>query len=177
MAVIGCVCPARPDGQVRHPDGDTVRLAARLGFLDVMAARSSIVAAQREDPEAGAGVFLAVMAEALVVAGIESWTLVDAKGKAVPVTRAAVRSFLDDHIEEGMVIADEAFEAYYEKYLAPLVEGASTSSPPTPTDESTSPTSTASPKPRKRSKPSSITTSPMDVTETMAASHGGGYSS
>jgi len=177
MAVIECVCPARPDGQTRHPDGDTVRLRDRLGFRDALSTRNSIVASQQEDARVAGFDLMATMTEAFLLVGIESWTLVDAKGKPVPVSRDAVRAFLDDHIEEAMIVGDEAITGYYDRYIAPLVDRASKSSPPTPTEDSTSPKNGSSPRPRKRSRPSSITTSQTDVTETMAASHGGGYSS
>ncbi len=173
MAVIECVCPLRPDGAVRHPDGDTIRLSPKLGFLEVASARNSIVIAQQEDAGAGSGILLAAMTEAFLVVGIESWTLVDEKAKPIPVNRPAVRSFLNDHIEEAMDVGNEAIELYYERYLAPLVDRAPKSSPPTQTDGLTSPTSGASPKLRKRSRPSSITTSQTEGTGTMAASRAG----
>lgn len=171
MATIECACP----GDVRHPDGDVVTLRERLDFRSALTARNAIVVLKSEDPDASPGEILAALTETYLLVGIESWTLVDARGKPVPVSKAAIRALMDEHQESAMAIGDEADGLYNEAVIGPLVRRASTSSPPTPIGRSTSARSGGAP--RKRSKPSSTTASPTAVTERMSASPGGGSSS
>ncbi len=174
MAVIDCVCPSRPDGSARHPDGDTVTLRPKLDFRSALHARNTVILLRQEGVEDVAEI-LASLTEVYLRVGIESWTLVDAKGKAVPVSRDAVRDLMTDHPEAAMTIGDEADELYSEAVISPLVARASTSSPPTPTKDSTSVTNGSSPTPRKRSKPSSTITTRTDGTGTTSPLHAGGY--
>lgn len=187
MATIPCVCPPkRIDetgiSEVRHPDGDTVTLRERLDFRAALTARNAVNVLKVEDPQAGAGEVLAVLTEAYLIGGIESWTLVhlDAEDrnrlKALPVSRATVRAFMADHVDEASLVGDEADELYSKAVLGPLVARASGSLPVTPTPDSTSPTTKSSETLPKRSKQSSITTIPTGGTEQMSASRGGGYS-
>lgn len=173
MATIECVCPTA--GDVRHPDGDVVTLRERLDFRSALTARNAIVVLKTEDPDAPAGEVLAALTETYLLVGIESWTFVDARGKPVPVSRAAVRAFMDEHQEAAMSLGDEADGLYNEAVVGPLVRKASNSSPPTPIGASTSAKGGGSP--RKRPKPSSTSTSPTDVTERMSASPAGGSNS
>ncbi len=176
MAVIDCVCPQRPDGSARHPDGDTVTLRPKLDFRSALHARNTVILLRQEGVEDVAEI-LASLTEVYLRVGIESWTLVDAKGKAVPVSRDAVRDFMAAHPDEATTIGDEADELYSEAVISPLVARASTSSPPTPTNGSTSATNGSSQTPRKRSKPSLTTTTRTDGTGTTSPLHAGGFSS
>jgi hypothetical protein len=176
MTVIACVCPPKPDGSPRH-EHDTIKLRPKLDFRSALWCRNTIVVVRTQDPDAGEAEMMAAMAEAFLMVGIESWSLVDAKGKLVPVSRRAVRQFMDDNVTEAMKVSDDAVETYYAAVIDPLVKAASTSSPRTPTTDLTSRTSGSSRARRKPSKPSLITTSRTDVIEPISASHGGGYSS
>jgi hypothetical protein len=176
MARIDCVCPVRPDGTLRHPNGDTVTLRKKLDFRSALQARNTVILIKQEDADANAAEILAALTEVYMLVGIESWTLQDARGKPVEVTRAAIRAFVADHPIEAQDVGDEADGLYSEAVILPLVKRAATYSPPTPMSASTSVTNGSRPAPRKRSKPSSITTSPTVVTERMSASPDGGYS-
>ncbi len=177
MAVIPCVCPPKADGEPRHPNGDTVKLRPKLDFRSALAARNVIILAKQEDENIGAGELLAMLTETYLLLGVESWTLTDGKGKAVPVSRSAIRDLMAEHSDAAMTVGDEADGLYSEAVITPLVARASTYSPPTPINGSTSAMSGRSPVPRKPSKRSLTTTTPTDVIETMSASPGGGYSS
>ena len=177
MATINCICPPKPDGTARHPNGDTVRLRETLDFKAGLTARNRIILLRQDDPDVGGAEMLAELTEVYLLAGIESWTFLDAKGKPVEVSKPAIRAFIAAHPMEAMDVGDEADALYSEAVIAPLVARASSSSPRTPTDESTSATSGSSPSPRKPSKRSSITTIPTGGTERMSASPAGGYRS
>lgn len=164
MATIECICPPKADGGVRHPDGDTVTLRERLDFRSALTARNAIALAQSEGGSTAE--ILAALTESYVFLGIESWTVVDAKGKPVEVSRAAIRDYLLDDPEAAMTVADEADELYREAVIAPLVARASKSSPTTPTNGSTYRTNGSRPKRPKPSKPSSTTTTRTGATVT-----------
>ncbi len=106
---------------------------------------------------------MAALTEAFMLEGIESWTLVDAKGKPVEVTKTAIRDFMAEHQDAAMEVGDDAFAKYQEAVVAPLVARASNSSTISPPDASTSRTTGSGPKPLKQSKPSSTTTSRTDA--------------
>jgi hypothetical protein len=165
VARIGCVCPPRADGSTRHPDGDEVRLRERLDFRASVTVRQAVTLLNQDDPDADTAEILAVFTEQCLLFGIESWTLVDADGKPVPVTRTAIRAFMADHLEHALTVGDEADEKYTATVLLPLVQRAQNSSPRTPTDASTSAPSGSTPTPPTPSSPSSTTTSPTDATE------------
>lgn len=159
MAQIDCICPPKADGEPRHPGGDTVALRERLDFRSALTARNAFLVLKAEDPDATTADVLAVLTETYLLLGVESWTAVDAKGKPVPVSKAAIREMLFSHPEAAMVVGDEADSLYAEAVINPLVARASTSSLGTPTPASTSATTTTSPTPPKPSKRSSTTTS------------------
>jgi hypothetical protein len=166
---IECICPPRADGEPRHPAGDTVTLRERLDFRAALTARNAIFLLKTEDPDATAAEILAVLTETFIVVGVESWSVVDAKGVPVAPTKAAIREHLISRVDQAMTVGNEAFELYGEAVMVPLVALAQTSSPPTPTSESTSATGPSSAKRRKPSRPSSITPFPTDVTVTTSS--------
>lgn len=176
MATIECVCPPKPDGSVRHPNGDTVNLRETLDFRSALTARNTVILIKQEDPDASAAEILASLTEVYLLVGVKSWTLTDARGKAIEPNRTTIREFIAEHPQEAMEVGDAADMLYSEAVITPLVARASSSSPPTPIAASTSVTNGRSPGPRKRPKPSLITTSPTDDTGKMSASPGGGYS-
>ena len=177
MAVIPCVCPPKADGEPRHPNGDKVNLRPKLDFKDGLWLRQSIIRVKQNDAESDEAEMLAVLTEASLLAGIESWTLTDAKGKPVDVDRTAIRAFMNDHQMEATAVGDEAIALYYDTVIGPLVAAAQTSSQPTPITASISPMNGPSRQARRQSKRSSTTTTPTADTERMSASPGGGYSS
>lgn len=184
---IECVCPPKADGQTRHPDGDTVTLRERLDFRGASAARWAAAIYRETTPGATTAQILATLSEQFVIGGIEGWTLVDSRGKAVPVNETTIRDLMENHVHEALVIADVADGLYSEAAVSPLAQKASKSSPPMQTADSTShgrqpvaignsgstsPTST--PKPSRRS---STTTSPTDATGPTTASLAGASNS
>lgn len=177
-ATIRCVCPPKADGP-RH-DQDTITFRDRLDFRQALTMRKAIALAKADDPDISAAEILALLTEHYLLEGIEAWTLVDAKGKGVEPSKAAIRDFLADHPEEAMAAGDEADELYGPVILLPLLAratGNSTSSPGTPTTPSTS-QRTGSPRKRpKNSKPSSTSTTRTDGTATITSLHGGDSSS
>lgn len=177
MAHIECICPALPDGTPRHPEGDTVTLRPSLGFRGAIAARNTIAMSYLEDPESSEAAIFAGLSEVYLVNGIESWTVVDQDGDPVAPTKSEIRARLLSHPMTALAVVDEADALYTPEVVLPLLDLASTSSPPSPTNASTS-VPTASPtKPPTPSKPSSTSTSPMDDTETTSPSLVGASSS
>jgi len=179
VAVIECVCPVRPDGAVRHPEGDTVNLRERLPFQSALAARNTVILMRQGDDEtepSTSAEILAALTEVYLFHGIKSWTLTDAKAKPIEPNRHTIRAFIEEHPDAAMTVGDEADGLYSEAVITPLVARASASSPPTPIEASTSATNGQSQAPRRRSKPSLITTIQTEDTGKMSASHGGGYS-
>lgn len=166
MVEIECICPPKADGSPRHPSGDTVTLRERLDFRAALTARNTMILTKTEDPDASTAEILAALTETYLLVGVESWSLQDAKGKPVEVTKANIRECLLSHPNVAMTVGNAADELYSESVILPLMALARTSSPPMPTSESTSvprPSSARRPKP---SKPSSITPFPMDATGT-----------
>lgn len=169
---IPCVCPPLTDGQPRH-ETDTVTLRDRLGFRAALTARNAILVAKQEDDRASVPEILAAMTEAYLVQGVESWTLADQKNKPLPLTLANLREFMDEHVDEAMLVSDAADELYAKAVIDPLVRTASKSSPDTRTASSTSATTGSASTRQKRQKPSSTTTSQTDGTGTMYLSRAG----
>ncbi len=176
MAEIECVCPAKPDGSARHPEGDTITLRPTLDFRAAVTVRNIMGLLAGQDGIDDADI-LAALTEKYLYLGIESWTLVDAKNKPVPVTRGAIAEFLLADPIIATSVGDEADELYTSAVVLPLLARLSTSSVPTPTDASTS-AQTASPTPLpKRPKRSSTTTTRTDGIGTITALPGGGSNS
>lgn len=174
---IECICPPKADGSARHSEDD-IRLRPRLDFRDGIAVRNAIGILYAEDPDASTGDVLAVMSEKYLIAGIESWTLVDSNGKPVEPTRPNIRALLlDAHPDVAMDVVDEADELYREAVIAPLVKKAQQSSATTPTEPTTSAPSDYSPENQNHSRPSSISTSPTVAIEATSLSPVGGSNS
>lgn len=178
MANIDCVCPPKADGEPRHPDGDTVTLRERLDFPAATAINYALRQAREEDPDVDGATMLAVMSEKYLLFGIESWSIVDEKGKPLEVTKPNIRSVLLTRDLVALApIVNEADVIYQPQVLAPLVAAAQKSSSSTPTEPLTSPP-TDSPVPlQKRSKRSSTSTIPTADTEMTSQSPDGGSSS
>lgn len=174
---IGCLCPARADGTPRHPDGDTVTLRERLDFRAALTARNAMSLVRIDNPGAGAADMLAALTETYLILGIESWTLTNGTGAALPVSAESIRAHLLADVDAALTVADAADELYAAAVILPLVARASKSSPPTPTNGSMSPTTESSPRPPKPSRRSSTTTTPTDATGTTSPSPAGASSS
>lgn len=182
---IPCPCPPKADGATRH-ESDTVTLMDPLPFRQHLILANTIPQVYRDDPDASVPELIATLIEAYVLNCIGSWTLVDDKDKAVPVTKADIRERLLPHYEAAALVGDAADDLYSERVTAPLVQRASSSWESPSLDESTSPpTDGGSPtaevgnstsKRRKSptpSKPSSTSTTPTDGIVTTASWHGG----
>lgn len=173
---INCPCPPKADGGTRH-DADTVTLRDRLDFHGAISTRNQIAMLYLEDAAASAGEVLAVLSESYILFGVESWTLVDEKGKAIIVTRPAIREHLLGAPESIGELIEAADELYAPQVMLPLLAAAQKSSPPSPIKRSTSAkkaSGTPHPTPLKRS---STTTTPTGDTGTTSASPDGGSSS
>jgi len=172
---ISCVCPPLANGGPRH-SVDDITLRDRLAFRAALTVRNTIIVTKSEDAQASIAEILASLTEVYLLEGIEGWSIVDQRNKAVPVSRETVRAFMDEHPDEAMTVGDAADGLYVEAVMRPLLKTASTSSQPTQTTESTSPTIGSEPKPRKHSKPSSTASTQMDGTGTTSSLPGGAYS-
>ena len=187
---IPCPCPSKADGAKRH-ETDTVTLRAVIDFPTAVLLQKSvqtalIEAAQEGQKHIGTPDVLAMMTQFYVRNCIEAWTLVDAKGQGLEVSRQNIRLHLESNLDAALVVADAADAAYAEVVL-PLVQRVVSSLRPTPTveeqssstDESSPPTSaktSGSPKRPKPSKPSSISTIPTVVTGPISGLPDGGSS-
>jgi hypothetical protein len=165
---ITCVCPDK-DGQTRHPDGDRLTLRDKLDFHSVRTMRNEVRVLKTREEEASTAEILATLTEAYLIHGIESWTLVDDKGKPLEVSRRAINDRLLP-TDAAEIVGDAADELYQEVVLLPLVARGQNSSPTTPTNGSTSATTVSSSKPPKPSKRSSISTTRTVATETTSLS-------
>lgn len=172
---INCICPTKADGAPRH-NQDRVTLPDTLDFRTALTVRQT-VAMEMATRSSSLAAVIGLLIEAYLLYCIESWTLVDEKGKPVPVSRQAVQERLLTHFDEAEKVGDAADDLYTEKVVLPLVNGASKSSPVTPTPGSTSPTNGHGTKRPRPSKRSSTSTTPMVVTGPMAASPAGVSSS
>jgi hypothetical protein len=175
MVTVECLCPPTPAGETRHPDGDTIELRERLDFRSALTARNTIVMLNQEAAETPE--ILAALTETYLLLGIASWSVVDAKGKAVEPNKATIREYLLSRPDTAMAVGDEADALYSDAVITPLVVRAQTSSPHTLTNGSTSATNGSAPKPRTRSKRSSTTTSQTAVIEPTSAPPDGDSSS
>lgn len=161
MVTIPCICPGR------HAS-DTVELRSHLGPVDALTCRNALATLFAADPDAGIPEALAVLQVEYVLRGVVAWSLTEADGSPIPVTRAAIRQYLAnlDRPEVLYAVADAADDLYRESVMLPLLRTASTSSPPGPTGASTSaPTDSTSSPPTPFSRFSTSTTQ-TDATAT-----------
>lgn len=174
MVTVECLCPPNAAGEARHPDGDTITLRERLDFRAAATVRNRLAVANEENLIEGE--ILAVLVETYLLLGITAWSVVDEKGKPVPPSRENIAEYLLTNYDAATAVGNAADELYTKAVILPLLNRASSSSPPTPIAASTSAKPSATPKPSKRSKPSSITTIPTDATETTLRSLAGASS-
>ena len=174
MVAIACPCPPLADGGRRH-ESDEVTLRERLGFVEASAVRNgiSLRRAEMDVEDLETAEILAVLTEGYILYGVSSWTLQDEAGKPLPVNRATIREHLLSNWEVASVLADAADEVYGPAVMLPLLVRASTSSRPSPTEESTSASRPSGMPARKPSKPSSISTIPTADTATITSSPDG----
>lgn len=169
---IPCPCPGTPH------DSDTVTVEEPLSFRTRQSLRRSISWAREVTPDFTDGEIFSTLDEGFLVYCITGWTLVgpNEKGKIGPLapSRENIREIILTNDDLAMPIVKVCNERYQDLVLRPLLVGASTSLPPSPTEPPTSPTNGNGQTPRpKRSKPSSITTIPTVVTGPMPTSPGG----
>lgn len=168
---IPCLCQGR-----KHEKGDTVVLRDRLDFRTAIAMRNTVAVLYAEEPDADIADVMAALTDAYLTRGIESWTLRDKDGKAIPPSRANIRSVLMANQEAAEVVGDVADDLYQAMVMLPLLRKASQSSPATPTTDSTSPPTGSSTTTPKKSKRSSTSTSLTVVTEATSSSLDGASS-
>lgn len=154
-----CLCPGTP-----HADGDFVYIRPKLGLAGGIAIQKLVIDANNAVNPMDTAELTGVLAEGYLIHGIVDWNLVGESGPII-ITADSIRAHLLNDFERSVAVADAADDLYMKAVLAPLLNRARTSSGSTLTNGSTSarrePTST---RPR-RSKQSSTSTSPTDVTE------------
>ena len=168
--VIRCVCPGAPH------ESDTVTLRDPLDFRTAITLRQSVAALyvgpSGETQQPTVAEVTGLLIESYLLYTIASWTLVDERGKPVPVSRENVIGLLmHDNPIEAAAIGDAANELYMDKVVLPLLLAASGSSRPTPTKRSTSRTNGSPRGTAKRSSPSSITSIPTVGTARTSRPH------
>lgn len=173
---IRCICPPKAGGQPRH-DHDTVTLREKMDFRSSIAIRNALALEANDEGNVDMADLLAILTERFILYGIERWTIVDAKGQAVPVSHDAIRRLILEDIDIATDIGDAADERYREAVMLPLARRGQTSSPGSPTNGSTSPRTSSSTRPRKPSRRSSITTITTAATEVTSSSLDGVSSS
>lgn len=165
---IPCVCPGTPH------DEDVVTLKDRLSFHEATAIRKGIRLATDDDDPMATEERLARAVEGYILQGIAAWTLVDERGKRLPVSRVAIAEHILAHDEAAFLVGEAADPLYAGAVVLPLLRRASSSSPSTPTASSTSPTNGGRPTPLpKRSSRSSTTSTPTGGTGTTRSPRGG----
>lgn len=174
MVTVNCLCPPRADGTPRHPDGDKITLRPRLDFRSATTVRNAVGLARVEDPDLSAAEILAILTEHYVLHGVEGWTVVDEKGKPLPVTKPNLRAILLTNDVAATTVGDAADAVYQEQILGPLVSKASTSSPPGPTTDSMSASTDSPSSIPNPSSPSSTSTIPTAATGTITSLPAGG---
>ncbi len=178
MTKIDCICPPQA-GETRHPEGDTVTLRPKLDFVTAATIQHTISVVRLEDRQVDIEEVLGRLTQAYVKYGVQSWTVVDAEGKPVPVNPGTVEDVLFPNLTAAMIVGDEADELYSGAILLPLLQRASTSSPDTSMPDETSPptSSQENPEPPTPLRRSSTGTTQTDGTETTSSSPDGDSSS
>jgi hypothetical protein len=175
---IRCICPPKANGDPRH-ESDTIELREKMDFRSSIAIRNALALESGQvgdDGQLDMADVLAILTERFVLYGIQSWTIVDAKGKPVDVSHQTIRELILTDIDVATDIGDEADARYREAVMLPLIRRGSTSSPDSPIAESTSAPKPQSTKPRTRSSRSSITSIPTADIATTSSSLAGGSS-
>jgi hypothetical protein len=155
---IDCICPGSPH------EKDTISLREKLDFRQGAGIRWAVVLAKQTDPDVSTPEILALLTEGYLLEGIEAWTLVDEKRKAIAVSKPAIREHLLSNQVAATKVGDAA-DLLYSEVMLPLLMTAFRSSPDMPTDESTSATNGSSLEPPTPLRPSSTFTIPTDDTE------------
>jgi len=173
---IPCPCPEK-DGEPRH-ESDTVTLFDVLDFHRATVVTKSVQFIDSDDDAVRSAEVLATLTEFYILMGIQRWTLRDASNKPVEVNSAAIRSHILGRPDIAAIVANQADDLYSKAILLPLLARASNFSPPSPTNGQTSPKRAGEqPKRPRPSRRSSISTIPMDATETTSSSLDGVSSS
>lgn len=157
---IPCPCKGTP-----HPDGDTVGLLPKLGLRGGVSVQTAIYAALQGGPIA-ATEMTGILAEAYVLNGVATWSLVDPLGQPLEVNRENIVAYLLSDFNVSAAVADKCDELYMQPVVSPLALVASTSSPNGSTSAPTSVPNGHTPKRPKRSKRSSTSTTTTGVTAT-----------
>lgn len=130
--------------------------------------RNAAIVLKATDPGVSVGGVMAALTEAYILAGVESWTVQDDKGKPVQPDQQAIRDILLASIDDAMLVG-EAADEQYGAVMRPLILRAFRPSPTSQTDASTSATNGSQRKPRKPSQRSSTTTTRTADTATISS--------
>ena len=168
--VLGCTCPGSPH------QADRIKLFDPLPFAKAIICRQTIAALFAGDEPPSEAEMSAAVFEVYLLHCVQAWTRTDAKRKALPLSRPALREFMEHWPVEAAAVADAANELYIDKVVLPLLQAALRSSPTTPTASETSPRSGRSKTPRTRSSQSSTTSTQTDGTGATFTSLDGGSS-
>lgn len=131
-----CSCPGQP-----HAAGDFAYLKPQADLSIGLAAHTAIFNSGTDVEE-----LQVALGKAYTVNGIHHWDLLNAEGKPLPVSKAAVEALSWAAIAP---VADKASMLYSDEVLAPLQARASKLSPNGRTKGSTSPKRRTTSKPRK----------------------------
>ena len=171
-----CLCPETSTG-TRHPEGDRITLRDKLDFRSAVTMQKAVVSLRAEVDDPTTAEILAALTEAYVVYGVEAWTLTDARGKAIPVNRQTITTYLLSDLVSAMDVADAADDIYQETVLLPLIRRGAESSETSPTTSSTSRATSSPPALPTPLKPSSTTTTRTGATAKTSRSRDGASSS
>lgn len=150
-----CACPGTP-----HAD-DEVYLRPKLDYAGGAAALAAMVGPVET--------LSSRLVPVYIEHGVLGWNLVGDDGLPL----AYEPDLILGDWEIAYEVGDRADDLYSQRVLAPLIQRASNSSPPTSDNEPTRANRTGSPTRPKPSKPSSISTIPTDATETTSDSPAG----
>lgn len=169
---VTCHCFGEPHGE------DVITFREKFTDVQGFAIESAIGFIEETDPDIRPVIVMATLSHWYLLMGIESWTMTDEKGKPLPVTSATIAERVLAFEDVRGAVREPADALYGPQVLVPLVERALRSSRPLQTAPSTSPkpAGTTARRP-KRSRQSLISTTPMDVTETISPLRDGAYSS
>lgn len=135
-----CICP---DPTTHGELGDTVTLPAHADLRQTLIANKAIRWLKTENPKASVAEVLALLTEIYVRHFVVAWSLLRRDGKKlVPLelTAETIEAQLASDIECAMLVGEAADERFNSVILGPLLKAASTSSPASPTADSTSAT-------------------------------------
>lgn len=152
---VRCLCPPNPDGSVRHPDGDTVRIRAYYGYGDALALAKAGVQYRMVVHEGKPAVVpytdAFLQEQKMVELGVQAWTIEQADGTPLPLDLSTILLLPPDVGEQ----VSEAINAAYEACRAPVPNGSGAPSPLASPENTSARPNRATRRSKKHSTPSS----------------------